>query len=206
MENLARTNIETIADIMNRVIVDYELNEQVIRDTEGELMDLEHEIELSEARNAAEGYKLYKDLRDTRIRRRKAKNENAVMKELYQYFKSNDNFKRGLKNVRSQVIQAYNTVENQEYKPPCKKKFAHSTKTIGEIMKTKINLETMSDALALAAITSELAGSITITDGNGYRVNAKSVVGAIYSLEFDSLWLESENDIYSSVKQFVAAE
>jgi len=73
-------------------------------------------------------------------------------------------------------------------------------------MKTKINLETMSDALALAAITSELAGSITITDGNGYRVNAKSVVGAIYSLEFDSLWLESENDIYSSVKQFVAAE
>jgi len=121
VENLARTNIETIADIMNRVIVDYELNEQVIRDTEGELMDLEHEIELSEARNAAEGYKLYKDLRDTRIRRRKAKNENAGMKELYQYFKSNDNFKRGLKNVRSQVIQAYNTVENQEYKPRVRK-------------------------------------------------------------------------------------
>ena len=54
-------------------------------------------------------------------------------------------------------------------------------------------------------ITSNLKQPITITDGNGLRVNAKSVIGVLHALEFDNLICETEknNDIYMAIKEFV---
>ena len=73
-------------------------------------------------------------------------------------------------------------------------------------MKVKIRLDTVTDANKFAAITSTLEGKITITDTKGLRVNAKSVLGALYALEFTELWCESENDIYSHIRDFVVIE
>ena len=61
-------------------------------------------------------------------------------------------------------------------------------------MRIKIRLDTARDAQKLANIAQDLSDEITITDNNGLRVSAKSVLGAIYALEFNELWLESECD------------
>ena len=71
-------------------------------------------------------------------------------------------------------------------------------------MKMKINLDTMKDAMAFVKAVSALEGDITLTDGSGLRVNAKSTLGVIYSLEFSDLWVESDRDIYSHIYQFMA--
>ena len=46
-------------------------------------------------------------------------------------------------------------------------------------------------------------GDIHITDNKGLRVNAKSLLGAMYSLEFEELWCESEFDIYRNIEDFI---
>ena len=73
-------------------------------------------------------------------------------------------------------------------------------------MRVKINLETTHDAIELAKIATYVSGKVLITDGNGLTVNAKSVMGALYALEFSDLWLESEKDIYSMISKFVKLE
>lgn len=70
-------------------------------------------------------------------------------------------------------------------------------------MRVKIRLDTATDAINFANIASKLAGEITITDAAGYRVSAKSVVGALYALEFTELWCESEEDHYTAFENFI---
>ena len=73
-------------------------------------------------------------------------------------------------------------------------------------MRMKIRLDTFTDAQALANIANKYEESITIHDGNGMRVNAKSVLGNIYATEFNELWLESENDHWYDFKDFEVTE
>ena len=88
MSNIVNNYSTVIIDIFKDVVNNYERNIEIIKQTEGELLDLEHEIELSEPKNARDGYKIYKELRDVRIRRRQAKNENELLKEMYEYITS----------------------------------------------------------------------------------------------------------------------
>ena len=70
-------------------------------------------------------------------------------------------------------------------------------------MKNKIRFDTYTDAVRFAQIASALGGQITVTDGGNHRVNGKSVLGMLYALEFDELWVESENDIYTAIQDFI---
>lgn len=70
-------------------------------------------------------------------------------------------------------------------------------------MRVKINLDTISDVQNFVKITSGLKGKITVTDGDGLVVNAKSLMGLIYSLEFNELWCESEFDIWQHISNFI---
>ena len=70
-------------------------------------------------------------------------------------------------------------------------------------MKNKIIIDTRTAALELAAITKGIDADVTITDNNGMRVNAKSLVGALYAMEFEEVWIESSCDIYDMIKDFV---
>ena len=70
-------------------------------------------------------------------------------------------------------------------------------------MKIKIRLDTIKDAQRLADIAQDLSDEITITDNSGLRVSAKSVLGVIYALEFNELWLESSDDHYFAFMDFV---
>lgn len=70
-------------------------------------------------------------------------------------------------------------------------------------MRAKIRLDTSTDANKFVNITSQLKGKITIIDAEGYRVNAKSILGALHALEFTEIWCESEYDIYEAIKNFI---
>lgn len=71
-------------------------------------------------------------------------------------------------------------------------------------MKNKITIDTIAAATELAAIIKDVRGNVTITDNNGLRVSAKSLLGVLCAMEFQELWLESEADIYALIEKFVA--
>lgn len=73
-------------------------------------------------------------------------------------------------------------------------------------MRMKINLDTRTKALELFQIASKLEDkNIYLVSGDGtLRAHAKSIVGALYSMEFEDLWLESEQDHYFAFKEFAA--
>lgn len=73
-------------------------------------------------------------------------------------------------------------------------------------MKLKIRLDTMKEVQEFVTIASTCNGKVTITDNNGLMVNAKSLLGVLYSLEFNELWCESEEDIFSHINKFAVYE
>ena len=71
-------------------------------------------------------------------------------------------------------------------------------------MRAKINLDTMKDINQFVAICAKVPAPVYITDGAGLRVSAKSVLGVMYSMEFDDIWCECEKDIYHDIECFIA--
>ena len=71
-------------------------------------------------------------------------------------------------------------------------------------MKAKIRLDTLTDVQNFVRQASTVSHPVYITDGKGLKVSAKSIMGALYSLEFDELWCECEQDIFHIVKDFIA--
>ena len=71
-------------------------------------------------------------------------------------------------------------------------------------MKVKIRLDTLTDVQNLVKQASTISRPVYITDGKGLKVSAKSIMGALYSLEFEELWCECEQDIFHIVKDFIA--
>ena len=70
--------------------------------------------------------------------------------------------------------------------------------------KYKIVLDTVSDVNKFVSIANTFLNStITVTDNNGLRVNAKSLMGMLYALEFEELWCESDTEIYEKIKDYV---
>lgn len=72
-------------------------------------------------------------------------------------------------------------------------------------MRYNIRLDTMSDVKTLVNIATKLNGEkIRIEDGDGLSVNAKSMLGVLYSWqEWDNLTLTTENEHYFEFKDFI---
>ena len=70
-------------------------------------------------------------------------------------------------------------------------------------MKCRIRIDTVTDAAEFAGIASGIDGYVIITDGQGLRVNGKSVLGALHAMEFDTLWCESDVDAYYKFDKFI---
>ena len=73
-------------------------------------------------------------------------------------------------------------------------------------MKARIRLDTFPDVQRFVSIATAQKGRVHITDDNGLKVSAKSLLGALYALEFDELWCESEEDIYHAIEDFIIIE
>lgn len=70
-------------------------------------------------------------------------------------------------------------------------------------MKAKIRLDTMRDLNEFVRICTGVIPQVYITDGRGLRVSAKSVLGAMYAMEFNELWCECDIDIWHEISEFV---
>ncbi|HIQ62537.1 MAG TPA: HPr family phosphocarrier protein [Candidatus Avichristensenella intestinipullorum] len=74
-------------------------------------------------------------------------------------------------------------------------------------MRLKINLETQTDVLEFCKIASNLDGDIRVVGhdhGQECSVNAKSLLGLLYSTTWNDIWCVSDNDIYSHISKFAA--
>ena len=73
-------------------------------------------------------------------------------------------------------------------------------------MRVKVRLDTMKDISQFVLVCSEVSVPVYITDGAGLKVSAKSVLGVMYSMEFDEIWCESEADLYTQLERFTVIE
>lgn len=153
MANIVNYYSSTIVTIFQDVIKTYENNIQVIKQMEGELLDLEHEIELSNPKNARDGYKLYKELREIRIRRRRAKDENQMLEDMYEYFKGQQGqvFKNKLQQIQGAAAKIENAQACRTYTPRQRNDLSITDKTcdavkpfeemMREFKETKVSLK-----------------------------------------------------------------
>lgn len=117
--NIVNNYSSTIVQIIQDVIKNYERNEERIKGIEGELNDLNHEIELTPSRNMYSGYLLYKAIRELRIERRRCKEENELMKDMYEYFKGQQGqaFKNKIQQIQSNAAKLREVQEHRTYTP-----------------------------------------------------------------------------------------
>lgn len=148
--NIVNNYSSTIVTIFSDVIKTYEMNLDIIKQTEGELNDLMHEIELGKPKNAAQGYKLYIEIRRLRNKRRVAKEEVELLKDMYDFLKSQTGqaFKSKIQSIQGNSVKLRTTQEQRTYTPrqrddlTCTDKHSSANKPfetlLAEFNKTKI--------------------------------------------------------------------
>lgn len=68
--------------------------------------------------------------------------------------------------------------------------------------KHKIELVTTMDIVDFVNIAAAQSGSVKLVDDTGFCVNGKSLLGAMATVEWGSLYCISDDDIYSKIKRF----
>lgn len=151
--NIVNNYSSTIVTIFQDVIRTYENNLDIIRQTEETLNDLNHEAELSENKDMYHGYLLYKEIRDVRRKRRLAKDENLLLKDLYDYLSTQQGqaFKNKIRDIQGRSAKVYEAQQHRTYKPRQKsdmtitEKHAEVVKPFEELLdefkKTKIEIK-----------------------------------------------------------------
>ena len=71
-------------------------------------------------------------------------------------------------------------------------------------MREKIRLDTMSDINGFVAAVSKVDSKVTLEDDEGHRVSATSLLGAIYSMEWECIYCHCEKDIYGTILPWIA--
>lgn len=69
-------------------------------------------------------------------------------------------------------------------------------------MRVKVELETMNDVTQFVTIATQVAEPVYLV-GQDFRVSAKSLLGALYTMEWEDVWCECEKDIYTKIEKFV---
>jgi hypothetical protein len=117
MGNIIEPYVTSIITIYNNIKSNYESNLETIKCCEDELNDIYHEIELSTPKNAMEGYKLYRLIRELRLKRRKAKDENELMEEFYSFLRQNVNFKNNVQQIQGNTRKIFDAQQKRTYQP-----------------------------------------------------------------------------------------
>ena len=74
-------------------------------------------------------------------------------------------------------------------------------------MRIKIRLDTMSDVNSFVGDMTKSGAQVFLTDKDReFIVSAKSLLGAVYSMEWEEIWCESKDDIYHLVSKYAADE
>ncbi len=73
-------------------------------------------------------------------------------------------------------------------------------------MRYRIRLETMTDVNKFVKFATKHQGKIMLTDGEDFTVSGKSLLGAMYTMEWDQVFCESDTEIYHGIKDFIVDE
>ena len=72
--------------------------------------------------------------------------------------------------------------------------------------KYRIRLDTMADVNRFVGIATKIPGKMILTDDENFTVNGKSLLGAMYTFEWDQIFCQSEEEIYFKIKDFIIDE
>ena len=117
--NIVNNYSISIVTMFKEVVKTYEMNLDIIKQTEEELNDLYHEAELAKPKDMYHGYLLYVAIREARIRRRNAKEENEMLKDMYDFFQSQQGqaFKSRIQSIQGASVKIRATQEARTYTP-----------------------------------------------------------------------------------------
>lgn len=119
MPNIVVDYSANIINIFNDVAKSYESNLEIIKQTEDEINDINHEIESSPPKDMYHGYLMYKTLRDLRVKRRFAKDENEILSEMYDYITSRTGVevKVKMQKLQGHAVETERKLNNRSYCP-----------------------------------------------------------------------------------------
>lgn len=66
----------------------------------------------------------------------------------------------------------------------------------------KLRLDTMTDVKDFVNIASQFE-NLKLTDTENYTINASSILGVMYSLEWNNIYLMTDRDLYSYFDKFI---
>lgn len=135
-QSLARSLVEDILRIIDKAVKQHDDNKDIIEKCNFECTDFLHEIELGK-HNASQICKLYSDFKASRVKRRKAKNENQTLGLLVQFFDQNTQLRNGLIKVMQNIKLKEKDIENQFYIPRVKADLSITDKTPFRVYNTK---------------------------------------------------------------------
>lgn len=148
--NIVNNYCSTLIQISTDVVKKFESNVEIIKKTEDELTDIYHEIELGKPQDLYGGYKLYKQVKDLRMKRRQAKDENDLLRDMYEYIKSQagQSFKSKIQSIQGSSVKVYDAQSRRTYNPRQRSDLTITDKTcevhkpfeemLAEFNKTKI--------------------------------------------------------------------
>ena len=70
-------------------------------------------------------------------------------------------------------------------------------------MRVKIRLDTLSEVNKFVEVTSSFKENIDLVDDEGHCVSAKSILGALYSFEWNDIYCECERDISLAILEWI---
>lgn len=70
------------------------------------------------------------------------------------------------------------------------------------MFKHKIELITTTDIMDFVNTVSTVSGDVKLIDDAGFCVNGKSLLGAMASVEWKSLYCVSDEDIYTKIQKY----
>lgn len=73
-------------------------------------------------------------------------------------------------------------------------------------MRMRIRLDTMADINKFVAIAGKISEPVHLTDGNHFKVSGKSMLGAVYTMEWSEVYCECEKDISGQLMDFIVCE
>lgn len=117
--NIINNYSSSIIQIFNDVVKKYESNVDLIKQLEETLTDVEHEIELGKNQDMYHGYLLYKQIKDLRMKRRQCKDENDLLRDMYEYIKSQNgqSFKSKIQSIQGNSVKVYEAQARRTYTP-----------------------------------------------------------------------------------------
>ena len=71
-------------------------------------------------------------------------------------------------------------------------------------MRVKVNIDTLSRITDFVNICSQLDCDVYLIDGKRCCVSAKSLMGAVATMDWSDVLVECEQDIYTHIQDFIA--